>query len=865
MEFLGKSTHTLPWQIIVEKFQKGNQFCSLQDIAHIKTPEDKSGESVGIDPNDNYAHQPNQPIVIKLPEETSNIVSLKISGINVAELIEGSWRDIGKASVNTQSNEINVTNGIEKEGFFRLSCTLKTQDGEPYNFLAYAIVCSDWKKDTLAFCRNLKEEIELNRDAQLIRSCIVISHFDYCMDMISGTPLLSDHILKALTDAVQSKQDFDAGRCSDLVIGLNKIRLKSFEGAPVEEFVVFVPDGYEDSKAWPVFLHVDNNRWATKNNYSVRSGWIDIWWHTVSYKELRWKEYKAIMKIIEEKLNIDLDRVYVDGDCGNGIAAIALALNYPDQWAECGASLGNSYRHLAGNALNLPLIFVKGTHSEEPLVGYYDFAVKCFQYYGCRCFKHSKTRNIAHVRGTLLPEEVRDRTPQRVLYTIESLGNPRAYWIKIEGREDENLPGTIDACVWGQTILVKTKNVDAYSLYFSQALIDIDRPIEIIENGYSLGLINDQIFTKRAKKYIDAVYIKNEHLHGPVWDAFADPYVVVWGNDSRDKKFSKVSEEAAKSISNGGLCFVDSNMPEILVNSHNLILVGTAESNLRLSKICKKLPVQIDQGQITAEGKCYDGRDVGLIIIYPNPINPQKYVVVFSGTSSKVIANISEVYSQMKAIRPADVGIFEFTDSGNIKWHIIEKFNTVWDWHSGWDQVLAVVDKKHPKWQWCQWVAKVIREQLETDVVVCEAPLMFKDSEPTEQITYRNLFNTFRNDWIVKIKLDGNDLRKLLMVPFNDISKREVDAPIIIDGVSFVKMDRGSEGSTLGINELENGKMYTIAIPEKLINGQRIGLVLKDYKIVGEAYLVPLLKAYLCRNKSLDIDAQLDGLKLDIF
>jgi len=176
-----------------------------------------------------------------------------------------------------------------------------------------------------------------------------------------------------------------------------------------------------------------------------------------------------------------------------------------------------------------------------------------------------------------------------------------------------------------------------------------------------------------------------------------------------------------------------------------------------------------------------------------------------------------------------------------------------------------VVDKKHPKWQWCQWVAKVIREQLETDVVVCEAPLMFKDSEPTEQITYRNLFNTFRNDWIVKIKLDGNDLRKLLMVPFNDISKREVDAPIIIDGVSFVKMDRGSEGSTLGINELENGKMYTIAIPEKLINGQRIGLVLKDYKIVGEAYLVPLLKAYLCRNKSLDIDAQLDGLKLDIF
>ncbi|GAH99642.1 unnamed protein product, partial [marine sediment metagenome] len=63
-----------------------------------------------------------------------------------------------------------------------------------------------------------------------------------------------------------------------------------------------------------------------------------------------------------------------------------------DQWAECSMSLGNSYRHLAGNAFNLPLIFVKGGHNQDPLVGYYDFAVRCFQYHGCWRLKHNKTQ-----------------------------------------------------------------------------------------------------------------------------------------------------------------------------------------------------------------------------------------------------------------------------------------------------------------------------------------------------------------------------------------------------------------------------------------------------------------------------------------
>ncbi|GAI61306.1 unnamed protein product, partial [marine sediment metagenome] len=42
------------------------------------------------------------------------------------------------------------------------------------------------------------------------------------------------------------------------------------------------------------------------------------------------------------------------------------------------------------------------------------------------------------------------------------------------------------------------------------------------------------------------------HLHGPVWDAFTDPYVVIWGTGGEDKELSKASEKVARSLAGRG-------------------------------------------------------------------------------------------------------------------------------------------------------------------------------------------------------------------------------------------------------------------------------------------------------------------------
>jgi hypothetical protein len=737
-------------------------------------------------------------------------------------------------------------------------CTAKSEDANSIDYALdpnVAVVAADWKKDLLAWCKKGKEQIETNPDSQLIYSSIAVSHFDNLMEIAGKSSVLSENILSALSKTVTAKTSFEDGNCPDLVIGLNKIRLKRFEGDSTEEFAIFIPETYNKSKPEAVFLYPNNRRWAVQNNnsYSSQSGLVDIWWHTVDNNNINWKNFQYFFEILKQKLKVDEDRIYIGGECGNGMAAMSLALNFPDQWAECSASLGNASRQLAGNAFNLPLIFVKGEHNEDWAIGYYDFAVKCFKYHGCRFFKHSKPLSAAQVRGGLVPTEVRDLSPYRVFYTVESLANPKAYWTQIDGREDENFTASIDAVVWGQSILVKTDNVDAYRLNLELAPVDCNRPVEIIENGKHIDFVTGAVFTRRSSKYENALYIKNKSLNGPVADIFTDQYVVDWEGD-------EIEEALARQLAGSGPCFADVNLPTSFLDTHNIIFVGRLEKSKYFKKITDKLPAIIEDGKLTADGRVYEG-DFGVIFIYPNPLNPQKYIAVFSGTSDKALNLVNTVWGQIKSSQTADVGIFEASDNNQVKWLRTEKFDTVWGWHKKWNVPLAKLTKTYPVWKWRQWVARVLREQLGADAMISENPFLSEELPDKGEMTLRDVSRIFKNDWIVKISLKGRDLRELLTVPFKDTSSREVSGPII-DGVSLVKQ---TAKDVICINELDNDKLYTVALPCKAVNGKRMGMVMKNYRLDGVGFLVVLLRDYLKKNNDIDLDAELDGMQLNIF
>jgi hypothetical protein len=847
------NSNLLPWAEIASRYGANSSFCEISNDIEV------SGQSAS------YAFQLSQSLMVKCPNNELVDCAIDEFRFEVARYNEGKWQDVrnSKFIVKTNSNRIDIANVTGEEGFYKVNIWPKNQGDRGLGVEIYAIYTNRWKKELFAYCRKSKEEIEKNADTELYRSCIVVSHFDHLMEIVSRNEALTEEILIALADVEQSKKDFKSGKCPDLVIGgLNKIRLRRFAGSPIAEFVVFVPEDHEEGESIPLYLHPDARRIYTKGNYARRSGFLDLWWHFPypAPDVFEWKDYVYLKEILKEKIRFDEDRIYIKGNCGNGIAAMNMVLRHPDEWAEFNWSMGNSYRYLAGNALNIPLIFVKGPHDDENRVAYYDLAVNCFEYYGCRYFKSSNLLSEAKVRGKLLPDAIRGREPGTIQLSIDTLEDNKAYWLKIDGRIDENNTGRIDASVSGQTIKIETDNVDAYTVDIAGAPLDSNKSVEIVENGQSLGGMVDSSFKRRSPKYTDARYIKNSLMSGPISDVFTEAYIVVYGTGGDDVDFNDTSRKIGLGVANGAPCLADVELSSDMIKSHNLVLIGSKQSNRWFSQISEELPLDINSNSVIANAQTFTGSGFGYMLIYPNPLNPEKYVAVFSATSTEAMSSTIDAYKELLDRNPADIGIYKITKAG-IEWLIMEKFNTVWQWHKAYDEVVCTIEKKHLQWQWEQWVGRVIRSQMEADVAIYGDSFKFPNHIATGKRTYRDLFNTFENLWILKVKITGKALRKFLSMPFGYGDKKM--KPLHVNGAGLIDLPHNKQEKIITLKDIDNDEFYTLAIPEKCMDNDRVGIIMKEYEIIGDSYLLPMLAGYL--TQGVDVDKELDSYKYERF
>lgn len=724
---------------------------------------------------------------------------------------------------------------------------------------------NNWKGELNGLLMESREQIEAMDDEQMYKSSIAISHIDNALEIINSSQEYSKKIEKDILSAIQAKKDFEAGLCPEFVRGLNRIKLRRFENGEISEFALNVPENYDSSQKWPVYIHVDPTRWSV-NHYGKKDGWsrhifhdgmIDVWWHSVTHKNMRWKDHVFFMEMLKNQLNIDRDRVYIYGLCGNGIAAMALAVNYPDYWAQASFSTGNSFRHLAGNSINLPVIYDNAHPENQIQSAYMDFAVKCFEYFGCQKFKYTTSPQESVSRGADIPTVIRNKSPLRVFHTIENMHNSKSYWVSINGREDENYVGGIDAIVWGQKIFVKTNNIDAYTLNLCDAPIDANRPVEIVENDKSLGEVVSTEFVRRSEKYKNTKYVKNEKICGPIKDMFNDPFVFVIS--SADSNEASWCRKTAENIFKNATVIFDVNVTDEIISEKNLIVIGTRENNTFLNKIADNLPIQIIDGVITADNIELNGVDGGTIFIHPNPFNKEKYITIFTVNTAKGLGALVKVYAIIKSDKLVDVIVFEIVENGNIKFHIKEKFNSIWKLHKNHNKVLIQLDEMQPKWKWLQYFAKATRKELGADIAIFEDVFCEKEVLGTGEITFRQVCNSIDNKWIVNVSIKGKQIKKILSVPFESTEKRKVEAPVI-EGISFVKNDENG----LSMSELKNEEIYTVAMPYKMINGKRMGAVMKDYRIVGDGWLELLVKDHIV-SKGTEAVEELKKIKPRIF
>jgi len=133
---------------------------------------------------------------------------------------------------------------------------------------------------------------------------------------------------------------------------------------------------------------------------------------------------------------------------------------------------------------------------------------------------------------------------------------------------------------------------------------------------------------------------KKPDVSGPLFDTYYDPGVHVYGTLEpgavpvlRDLAAGGAAMGWREGISIRYPVKTDKALkPEDYAHA-TLFLYGTPAENAVLAKIAPKLPIRVEKGAVVVGARRYEGADVGAKYVFPNPLNPERYVVVTTGTT----------------------------------------------------------------------------------------------------------------------------------------------------------------------------------------------------------------------------------------
>ena len=87
--------------------------------------------------------------------------------------------------------------------------------------------------------------------------------------------------------------------------------------------------------------------------------------------------------------------------------------------------------------------------------------------------------------------------------------------------------------------------------------------------------------------------------------------------------------------------------PELIANA-NLVLWGDPSSNVILAKILPALPVKWNAGAVSLGKESYPAANHAPVLVYPNPLNPKRYVVLNSSFTFRQGSNTTNALQTPK-------------------------------------------------------------------------------------------------------------------------------------------------------------------------------------------------------------------------
>jgi hypothetical protein len=254
----------------------------------------------------------------------------------------------------------------------------------------------------------------------------------------------------------------------------------------------------------------------------------------------------------------------------------------------------------------------------------------------------------------------KDPRPKEIKFMTYTLRYNRCAWATITRLEKHWEPATIEGRFEDGHFTIKTKNVAAFTINLmgvkgptinlKHHTIDGDTvPVSIkTEAGTASQIVDVRealAFTKNnAGKWTQGLpadgLAKVPGLQGPIDDAFMESFLMV--RPTGKALYAPTSRWAQKEMEHAiahwrsqfrGDAPVkpDRDVTDDDIKNNNLILWGDPASNRVLARMADKLPVTWKDGSIVVGKDEYPGKSHMPVLIYPNPLNPKKYVVLNSG------------------------------------------------------------------------------------------------------------------------------------------------------------------------------------------------------------------------------------------
>lgn len=267
---------------------------------------------------------------------------------------------------------------------------------------------------------------------------------------------------------------------------------------------------------------------------------------------------------------------------------------------------------------------------------------------------HDATKAKLTARLETLIATGRPATPREIRFSTYTLRYAESAWVRILGLEKHWDRADVHATLADDnTLTVTTKNVTA--LAFSDV-----KPTAIIIDGQRLSASAASLsFTRHDGQWsatdpstftlqpstASAAHRapqKRPGLTGPIDDAFVDAFVFVrpTGKSLNPELAAWVESELTiarhlwRDVYRGDAPVIaDTALTDADIANKNLILWGDPTSNHVLAKLLAtgKLPLTWDGKALTFRGRTYDPANHAPILIFPNPLNPQRYLVLNSG------------------------------------------------------------------------------------------------------------------------------------------------------------------------------------------------------------------------------------------